>query len=99
MFLRMAVWLTVSALLTGLSTAGPLPRSVLIIDQLEPGTPFFAGFLDAFRSTLNASSLTPVSYYPEHLDFGRFSGPEYEKIFCAAIFGESIPKDPLRPSW
>jgi signal transduction histidine kinase len=80
MLLRMAVWLTVSALLTGSLTAGPLPLSVLIIDQLEPGTPFFAGFLDAFRSTLNASSLTPISYYPEHLDFGRFSGPEYENL-------------------
>jgi signal transduction histidine kinase len=58
----------------------PLPRSVLIIDQLEPGTPFFDGFLAAFRSTVNASSVVPTSYYPEHLDFGRFRGPEHEEL-------------------
>jgi hypothetical protein len=82
--LRIAVWLVVSLLLAGSLPASlpaePLPRSVLIIDQLEPSTPFFAGFLDAFRSTVNARSNAPVSYYPEHLDFGRYSGPEHEEL-------------------
>jgi signal transduction histidine kinase len=78
--------LRIAIALTGLlgpsvcSAAETLSRSILIIDQLEPGTPFFVGFLDAFRSTVNARSVVPVSYYPEHLDFGRYSGPEYEEL-------------------
>jgi signal transduction histidine kinase len=86
--LRTAIWLIVSALLTNSLAGEPLPRSVLIIDQLEPGTPFFVGFLDAFRSTLNATSNAPVSYYPEHLDFGRFSGPDYENILRSYFRGK-----------
>jgi signal transduction histidine kinase len=78
--LRIAVWLIVSVLLAGSLAVEPLPRSVLIIDQLEPGTPFFVGFLDAFRSNVNAGSNVPISYYPEHLDFGRYSGPEHEEL-------------------
>jgi hypothetical protein len=79
-FLRIAVWLIAYVLLAGSLVAEPLPRSVLIIDQLEPGIPFFDGFLAAFRSTVNASSVVPVSYYPEFLDFGRYSGPEQRSM-------------------
>ncbi len=80
LLLRISIWLTACVPLAGLLVAQPLPRSVLIIDQLEPGTPFFVGFLDAFRSTLNAGAKAPVSYYPEHLDLGRYGGPEHEEI-------------------
>jgi signal transduction histidine kinase len=86
--------LRIGIVLTGLLghtawlAAEPLPRSVLIIDQLEPGTPFFIGFLDAFRSTMNASSNTPVSYYPEHLDFGRFNGREHEDLLRSYFRGK-----------
>ena len=74
------IWLFVGLAPAMSKAAEPLPRSVLIIDQLEPGTPFFASFFATFRSTLNANSIVPISYYPEHLDFGRYRGPEYEEL-------------------
>jgi signal transduction histidine kinase len=88
--MRMAAWLIVLVLVAGSFAAEPLPRSVLIIDQLEPGTPFFVGFLDAFRRTMNTRSNVPISYYPEHLDFGRFGGPEYEDLLRSYFRGKYL---------
>jgi len=35
----------------------------------------------AIRSTINAGSKSPTSFYSEHLDANRFFGPEYENEF------------------
>ena len=35
----------------------------------------------AIRSTINAGSKSPISFYSEHLDANRFFGPEYENEF------------------
>jgi signal transduction histidine kinase len=43
--------------------------------------PFNAAVTSAIRSTINAGSKSPISFYSEHLDANRFFGPEYENEF------------------
>jgi signal transduction histidine kinase len=63
-------------------TAEPLPqRAVLVIDQSSAGLPFNTAVTSAIRSTINAGSKSPTSFYSEHLDANRFFGPEYENEF------------------
>jgi hypothetical protein len=76
----LAVWLLVFVPLGGPLAAQPLPRSALILYQSDPGAPFNIAFASTIRSTLIRSSATPVSVYTEYLDFGEFSGAEYEKV-------------------
>jgi signal transduction histidine kinase len=77
--LRIIVSLMFSALFAGSLAAQPLPRSVLIIDELGPGLPWYVALSGAFQTTLNARSTTSVSVYAENLDLNRFGSPEYEK--------------------
>ncbi len=60
--------------------ADPLPRSVLVLDQLGPGLPWSLARGAAFRSTLRAESPEPISVYEETLDFQRFGDPQYKEI-------------------
>jgi signal transduction histidine kinase len=76
----LAVWLLVSVPLGGPLAAQPLPRSALILYQSDPAAPFNIAFASTIRSTLIRSSAAPVSVYTEYLDFGAFSGAEYEKV-------------------
>src|SRR4051812_19481529 len=62
------------------SAADQLPRSVLIIDQSDPDTPWSIGFRGAFRSALAAGSATPVGIYSETLDLARFGSSEYDDV-------------------
>jgi signal transduction histidine kinase len=61
--------------------AGPPQREVLVLDQSSGGLPFNAAVASAIKSTVNAGSPSPVSFYSEHLDANRFFGPEYENEF------------------
>jgi signal transduction histidine kinase len=61
--------------------AAPAERSVLVLDQSSAGLPFNASVASTIRSTINAGSKSPVSFYTEHLDANRFFGPEYEEEF------------------
>jgi signal transduction histidine kinase len=81
----LAVWLLVSVTLAGSLAAQPLPRSVLILYQSDPGAPFNIAFASTIRSTLNRSSVGPVSVYTEYLDFGEFSGARYEEIMSTHL--------------
>jgi signal transduction histidine kinase len=56
-------------------------RAVLVLDQSSAGLPFNAAVTSAIRSTINAGSKSPVSFYSEHLDANRFFGSEYENDF------------------
>src|ERR1700730_11236819 len=61
--------------------AQPAQRSVLVVDQSSAGLPFNAAVTSAIRSTINAGTKSPISFYSEHLDANRFFGPEYENEF------------------
>jgi hypothetical protein len=60
--------------------AEPLPRSVLIVAQWDPGVPFLAALSDAFHATLRATS-EPISVYSEALDLSRFHNPQHQENF------------------
>ena len=61
--------------------AEPPQRAVLVLDQSSAGLPFNAAVTSAIRSTINAGTKSPISFYSEHLDANRFFGPEYENEF------------------
>jgi len=58
--------------------AEPAQREVLVLNQSSAGSPFNTALASAIRSTINAGSKSPTSFYSEHLDANRFFGPEYE---------------------
>src|SRR3954453_20942123 len=68
-------------LLPGSLTAAPPERAVLVLDQSSAGLPFNTAVASAIRSTINAGSKSPISFFSEHLDANRFFGPEYENDF------------------
>src|SRR5467141_1692498 len=68
-------------LLPGPVAAEPAQRSVLVLEQSSAGLPFNTALASAIRSTINAGSKSPISFYSEHLDANRFFGPEYENEF------------------
>ena len=68
-------------LLPRLAAAEPQQRAVLVLDQSSAGLPFNAAVTSAIRSTINAGSNSPISFFSEHLDANRFFGPEYENEF------------------
>ena len=62
------------------AAAEPLPRSVLILDQSDAHSAWYAPFSAAFRSTLYAGSAERISVYAEHLDLSRFGGPQHDDL-------------------
>ena len=63
------------------AAAEPGERAILVLDQSSAGLPFNTAVTSAIRSTINADSKSPISFYSEHLDANRFFGPEYENDF------------------
>jgi hypothetical protein len=63
----------------GSVSAAQLPRSVLILGQPDPGTPWYN---QALRSTLNANPASRVTVYSEDLDLAslkrRWGNPPFE---------------------
>jgi signal transduction histidine kinase len=60
------------------AAAEPVRREILVLDQSSGDLPFSAALAGAIRSTVNAGSKSPISFYSEHLDANRFFGTEYE---------------------
>jgi len=60
--------------------AESLPRSVLYLDQNDPGEPLAAGMSAAFRSTINAGTSEQIAIYAENLDLIRSIGPRHEDV-------------------
>ena len=60
--------------------AESLPRSVLYLDQNDPGEPLAAGMSAAFRSTINAGGSEQIPIYAEYLDLIRSIGPRHEEV-------------------
>jgi signal transduction histidine kinase len=71
------------------STAWAAPaspsRSILVVDQSDVRGPFYYQIFSSFRSTVNATSRSPVSIYVESLDLSRFGGPTYEQSLQAHL--------------
>ena len=77
---RLAIFLMVGLAPSASFTREPLPRSVLYLDENDPGLPFAQGISAAFRAALNAGSAERIAVYSENLDLVRSSGPRYEEI-------------------
>ena len=58
----------------------PLPRSVLYLDQNDPGEPIAVDMSAAFRSIINPGYDKNVTIYAESLDLIRWPGPRYEAV-------------------
>src|SRR5262245_13732744 len=71
----------VSACVPGvLLAADPLPRSVLYLDENDPGLPFAASLAGAFRTTINAGHTERIAVFSENLDLVRSGGARHEEI-------------------
>jgi signal transduction histidine kinase len=57
-----------------------LPRSILILDQSDRDSAWYAAFAPAFRSTLNAASPAPIAIHAEHLDLARFRSTQHDEV-------------------
>jgi hypothetical protein len=57
-----------------------LPRSVLYLDENDPGLPFAIGISAAFRTTVNTGSADRVAVFAENLDLVRSTGPRHDEI-------------------
>lgn len=77
---RLVVCLVVLVALPATALPQSLPRSVLILDQSDTHSAWYASFSAAFRSTLHAESADHTSVYAEHLDFSRFGGDQYDDV-------------------
>jgi hypothetical protein len=66
----------------GSVSAAQLPRSMLILGQSDPGTPWYIALNQALRSTLNANPASRVTVYSEDLDLAnlkrRRGNPPFE---------------------
>ena len=86
------VWRLVVLLIVGLapsaSLAEPLPRSVLYLDENDPGLAFAREISAAFRSTVTAGSAERIAVYADNLDLVRSSGPRYEEILKTCMSSE-----------
>ena len=65
--------------------AEPLPRSILVLEQSDVRSPFYAAIYSGLQSEVNASATSPVTIYVENLDLSRFPGPEYEQSLRAHL--------------
>ena len=62
------------------ATAEPPYRNILIIDESAAESPFGRRFGEQIHATLDAKSVRAYAIYAEYLDFGHFTGPNYESI-------------------
>src|SRR6185436_9827289 len=78
---RLVLYFVMLLALPATAISQSLPRSVLILDQSDTHSVWYAAFSVAFRSTLHAGSADHTSIYAEHLDFSRFSGKQHDDLF------------------
>jgi hypothetical protein len=84
-------------------TAEMRERSILVLDQSEPGGPFYYQTFSGLRSTVNGDTRSHTTLYSESLDLSRFGGPEVHKgriwrenqqAGGGAVFHLSLPLSP-----
>jgi signal transduction histidine kinase len=90
---RLRIICSITVLLTigfaaACSAAGPVPRSVLLLDQGFVGSPWYDAYSNAFRSAFTGSTEEGIAIHAEHLDFGHFSGPQHDDILRAYLLGK-----------
>jgi ABC-type uncharacterized transport system substrate-binding protein len=85
LLLRLCIWLMACVPIAGSWAAELLPPSMLLLYKSDPGAPFNIAFSSAIRSILNRSPPAPVSVYTEYLDFGAFSGAQYEEVLSTYL--------------
>jgi signal transduction histidine kinase len=59
-----------------------LPQSVLILNQSSSLPQWPTAIINGIVSSMTTNSTQPMSYYIEHLDLHRFSGPQYERLLA-----------------
>lgn len=62
------------------ATAAPPSRNILIIDESAAEAPFSRRFGEQIHATLDADGVQAYEIYAEYLDFGHFTGPNYDSI-------------------
>jgi len=82
---RLVIWLIGCSAPAFSFAAEPLPPSVLILDQSDTDSAWYAAFSSAFRSALQAGSAARTSVYAEHLDLSRFGGQRHEELLRAYL--------------
>jgi len=88
------IWRMWLVLLAGMASpsltasAQPAQRSVLVLDQSSAGLPFNTALASAIRTTLNAGSKQPISFYSENLDANRFFGSQYEDDYARFLIAK-----------
>ena len=65
--------------------SGPLPKSVLILNESSPGIQGYADITAAQRLTLNAQAPSPFAVYVENLDLNQFVSPQYKKTLLTYL--------------
>lgn len=66
--------------------ADVVPRTVLILDQSDADSAWYARFSSAFRSILGtAAPGARVSVYAEHLDLSRFESAQHDQVLRAYL--------------
>lgn len=80
------LWRIVILMIAGIApavslAAEPMPRSVLILAQWDPGAPFYTALSSSFRATLRAASSEPIAVYAEALDLLSFHRPSHLETF------------------
>src|ERR1700690_2855886 len=73
-----AVWVAAYLASPTYAIAEPAPRAILIVDESDSNSPFGQRFREQVHSTLVAKSTQNYVIYSESLDFGHFSGPDYD---------------------
>ena len=72
------VWLIAAVMPAAAAADEPLPRSVLILDQLTSLDPWQDAIIAGMRSFMSANAGEPISFYVENLDLDRFNGAAYQ---------------------
>ena len=73
-----AIWIFACLAAPTCAIAELLPRAVLIIDESASDSPFGRRFREQVHSTLDAETAQRYAIYAESLDFGHFSGSDYD---------------------
>jgi len=79
-FNQILVWVFVCFTSADILAAGPVPQSVLIIDQSEPNSPISRSVHAAFGSALNANATARYKIYSESLNVQEFQGGYYWEL-------------------
>ena len=89
-----ATWIVACLAVPTCAIGELLPRAVLVIDESNSDSPFGHRFREQVHSTLDAQTAQPYAIYAESLDFGHFSGSDYD-VALRAYFNSKYRNKPL----